>query len=282
VSSIFDISSHSQGDGVTVWWLGQSGVLVRGASSTVAIDPYLTRADRLPWAYEAPFPPSALDFVDVLLATHDHLDHLDPDGFPLILEASPRATGIVPAPVLDRARALAGPHAGRVVGARVDEPIAVGNVRVETIPAVHADVAEDGYDFHLTPEGEHPFVGYIVEVDGVRIGHTGDTLVYEGLAERLRDAELDLLIVPINGVGWFREKRGLAGNMNAFDAAELADLAGARLTMPAHWDLFEHNLGDPEHFVRYAARCHPGVRAHVPELCVPFEVAAHGSHLTPS
>lgn len=268
------IAARVPESGVVVWWLGQSGVVIRGPGATVVIDPYLTRADRLPWAYEAPFPPGALDFVDVLLATHDHLDHLDPDGFPVILEASPGATGIVPAPILERARQLSGSNAERVLGAHVDEPIAVGDVRITAIPAVHADRAEDGYGFHLTPEGSHPFVGYVVELDGVRIGHTGDTLVYPGLDERLRSADLDLLIVPINGTGWFREKRGLAGNMNAIDAAELAELSGARLVMPAHWDLFEHNLGDPEHFARYVARCHPNVQVLVPVLCEPFEVAA--------
>jgi L-ascorbate 6-phosphate lactonase len=269
-----EIEAYVPENGVVVWWLGQSGVVVRGPRSTVAIDPYLTRADRLPWTYPAPFPPAALDFLDVVAATHDHLDHFDPDGFPEIMQASPSATGVVPQPLLPHARELCGAASSRVVGARVDETITLDGVELTAIPAVHADHAENGYDFHRTEAGDYPFVGFVAEIDGVRIGHVGDTLVYAELADRLREARLDLLIVPINGTGWFRERRGLAGNMSAIDAAELAELSGAALTMPVHWDLFAHNLGDPEHFERYSARCHPKARVVVPEIGVPIEVLA--------
>ena len=265
---------HIPERGVAVWWLGQAGLLVRGTSGTVVIDPFITDFGSFGRLYEPPLDPGELDFVDVLLGTHDHADHIDPLGFPAILAASDGATGVVPAAALDRVTALDGVDAARLVPARAGERLALGSIAIEPFPAVHAYAPADGYGFHLTADGDHPFLGYVIELDGVRIGHVGDTLIYPGLAEYLRDAHLDLLLLPINGTSWFREQRGLVGNMNAVEAAELAALSGARLTMPVHWDLFADNTEDPEHFVRYAARLYPEVQPVVPELGVRLDLAA--------
>jgi L-ascorbate metabolism protein UlaG (beta-lactamase superfamily) len=269
-----DIAGHVPAHGVSVWWLGQSGLIVRGASGTVVVDPFVTDFGSFGRLYEPPLDPSELDFVDVLLGTHDHADHIDPLGFPAILAASPDAVGVVPAAALDRVTALDGVGVGRLRGARAGEPQQFGAIVLEPFPAVHAYEAADGYGFHLSADGDHPFLGYVIELDGVRIGHVGDTLIYPGLADYLRDAQLDLLLLPINGTSWFREQRGLVGNMNSVEAAELADLSGARLTMPVHWDLFADNTGDPAQFVRYAERLHPTVRPLVPEIGIRIDLTA--------
>ena len=144
---------------------------------------------------------------------------------------------------------------------------------ITALPAVHGPEFVDGYGFHRTAEGEYPFLGYVIEMDGVRICHTGDTLVYDGLLERLIAAQLDLLIVPINGTSWFRERRGLVGNMNVFEAAELAAASGSTITMPVHWDLFADNTEDPHHFARYAASKHSIGEVVIPEIGVPLVLA---------
>jgi L-ascorbate metabolism protein UlaG (beta-lactamase superfamily) len=260
-----EIAGHVPEHGVSVWWLGQSGVIIRGRSATVAIDPFLSDYGHFGRLYEPPFSPGAVGFLDLLLGTHDHADHIDPLGFPQLLAASPGALGVVPAAVLEAVAArVESPE--RLTGASVGMPVEHAGVRATPIPAVHAAVPADGYGLHLDEAGEHPFLGYLVELDGVRLCHTGDTLVYPGLAKSLRDADLDLLLLPINGASWFREQRGLVGNMNVHEAAELAELSGARLVVPMHWDLFADNTEDPAHFVRYAAARHPGATVLVPEV----------------
>ena len=67
-------------------------------------------------------------------------------------------------------------------------------------------------------------------------------------------------MLPINGVSWFREERGVAGNMNIFEAAELAALTGAKYLIPMHFDLFDGNSEDVEHLVTFSARHFPSVR----------------------
>lgn len=259
------IAASSPQRGVVVWWLGQSGFVLRGATATVVIDPFVTDFGSFGRLYDPPLEPEELDAVDLLLGTHDHVDHIDPLGFPRILAASPGAAAVVPEAVRERVVELVG-SAERVLGASVGSAIEERGVSITPFPAVHGALPDDGYGFHQTGSGEYPFLGYVLELDGVRIAHTGDTLVYDGLAERLRALDLDLLIVPINGTSWFREQRGIVGNMNVLEAAELAEASAARLVVPVHWDLFADNTEDPEHFMRRLATHHPGVNAAVPSL----------------
>jgi L-ascorbate 6-phosphate lactonase len=257
--------------GVSVWWLGQAGFVLRGTSATVAIDPFLTDYGSFGRLYDPPLEPEELDTVDLLLATHDHADHIDPLGFRRILAASPNATAVVPAAVREHVVELVG-SGERVLGASVDAALERCGVAVTPFPAVHGAQPADGYGFHCTERGEYPFLGYSIELDGVRIAHTGDTLVYDGLAERLRALDLDLLIVPINGTSWFREQRGIVGNMNVIEAAELAEASAARLVVPVHWDLFADNTEDPQHFMQRLATHHLGVNATVPSLGTRIDV----------
>ncbi len=254
-----------------MWWLGQSGFVLRGASATVVIDPFVTDYGSFGRLYDPPLEPEDLDTVDLLLGTHDHVDHIDPLGFPRILAASPGATALVPEAVRERVVELVG-SADRVRGASAGGVIEEHGVTITPFPAVHGALPEDGYGFHETESGEYPFLGYAIELDGVRIAHLGDTLVYDGLAERLCALELDLLVVPINGTSWFRERRGIVGNMNVLEAAELAEASAARLVVPVHWDLFADNTEDPEHFVRRLASHHSGVNAAVPSLGVRIDL----------
>jgi L-ascorbate 6-phosphate lactonase len=252
--------------GVVAWWLGQAGFVFRSADATVVVDPFLTNFGDFGRTYPPPLSPAELPDTDVLLCTHDHADHIDPEGVPLLLEAAPHARLVLPAAVAAPVCERLGLDRARATGIEAGERVDVAGVMIEAIAALHGDVPADGYGFHRDPHGRHPFLGYVLELAGVRIAHLGDTLVYDGLAETLRDAALDVLILPINGRSFFREQRDLVGNMNAFEAAELAELAAARLTVPVHWDLFADNAEDPDHFVRYAARRHPSVTTHVPAI----------------
>ena len=88
-----------------VWWLGQSGFVLKGGGATVVIDPYLS--EHLTQKYEgtdrphvrmtrAPFRGAELSGVDLILVSHKHSDHFDPATVPDLLAASPGAVLVLP------------------------------------------------------------------------------------------------------------------------------------------------------------------------------------------
>jgi L-ascorbate metabolism protein UlaG (beta-lactamase superfamily) len=227
---------------VVLSWLGQSSVAMRLGGATLLVDPFLSpHPDRL---VPPPFAAAAARGVDLVLVTHDHLDHLDEGALPEITAASPRALVVVPEEVVGRAVGL-GVDAARVRGLASDARAQFGNVAVETVPACHGDGMEDAYRLG-------PFLGYVVSAGGARVYHAGDTVPFDGLVERLRELRVDLALLPINGRDAKREAEGIVGNMNAYEAALLAGDIGADAAVPMHWDMFAGNPGDPAAFVTAA------------------------------
>jgi len=218
---------------------------------------------------EAPDRPEAFAGLDGVLATHGHDDHLDAGAWPALAQASPGARFVVPRPLAERAAELVG-DAARVHGVAPDERVTLGAAGVQVAPAWHAEVPEDGYG----PGGDPPrFVGYLVELGGLRIYHAGDTVPFPELQDRLAALSPDVVLLPVNGRDPEREARGLAGNLDAEEATDLAATCGARLLVPCHWDMIEGNLGDPARCVRHAREVAPHLGVLVPPRFRPVGLA---------
>jgi L-ascorbate 6-phosphate lactonase len=246
---------------VVLSWLGQSSVVLRLGAVTALLDPFLSPdRDRL----VAPaFPAEQARGVDLVLVTHDHYDHLDEIALPAIAAASPSAVFVVPEEIVPRVTGL-GIEPARVRGLAPDGRTEMGAVTVEAVPACHGEGAADAYRLG-------PFLGYVVSAGGARVYHAGDTIPFEGLGQRLRDLQIDLALLPINGRDEKREAQGIVGNLDAREAALLAWEIGADAVVPLHWDMFAANPGDPGAFVA-AARTTVIVPQHVrPFVYTPYE-----------
>ena len=106
---------------------------------------------------------------------------------------------------------------------------------------------KDAYTFgREESNGQVRFLGYVVDLGGVRAYHAGDTIPYQGQVEALRPLRPHLALLPINGRDFFREtQRDLVGNINPREAAQLANDIGAEVLVPIHWELFSFNRGFP-------------------------------------
>jgi L-ascorbate metabolism protein UlaG (beta-lactamase superfamily) len=227
---------------VVLSWLGQSSVALQLGGVTVLIDPFLSpHPDRL---VPPPFAPEEAHGVDVLLITHDHLDHLDERALPTIAAASPTAIVVVPHGLVERVAEL-GVEPARVRGLAVEGHVEIGPLTVDAVAACHGEGMGDAYRLG-------PFLGYVLSAGGVSIYHAGDTIVFDGLVERLREFGVHLALLPINGRDAEREAQGIVGNMNEPEAAQLALDIGADAVVPMHWDMFAANPGDPAAFVAAA------------------------------
>ena len=220
-----------------MWWLGQSGFLIRWRRRSLLIDPYLS--DSLTRKYAGTnrehvrmtrrvVDPRRLDFVDVVCSTHGHTDHLDAETLQPIIASG--ATLVCPEANSDRAVERLGraPDVGMSDG----DTAKVAGFDVELVPAAHPELA---------PE----YAGYVVGCGGTRIYHSGDSVVYPGMAERLRPRATTVALLPINGA---------LGNMSGPEAARLAHAIGAELAVPCHYEMFEFNTATPAAFVAECRR----------------------------
>lgn len=258
--------------GVGLNWLGQAGFVVRTGATTALIDPFLS-----PWngrRYESALPPSRAEGVDLVLVTHEHIDHFDASSAPAIAAASPGAVFVVPAPIADMVTE-AGIAADRVVGVQPEDDLEVAGMRIRPVPAMHGVTMDDAYGFGEEMSGGLTrFLGFVLDAGGVRLYHAGDTIHFEGMESLLRDLEVDVGMLPINGRDAEREARGIVGNLSEREAAWLAHEAALDLLIPMHYDLFARNLGSPAHLVDSVDRDHPGVPVFVPPREHPFVLAA--------
>jgi L-ascorbate metabolism protein UlaG (beta-lactamase superfamily) len=243
-----------------LWWLGQSGFLVAHGGRYLLLDPYLS--DSLTRKYagtdkphvrmtERVIEPERLGFVDVVTASHAHSDHLDGDT----LRAIPDAELVAPAAHGE----LAAERAGRPATLIDDgETVEVAGFEITAVPACHEAIERDdaGRMLHL---------GYVVRCGPFTLYHAGDTIPYEGMAERVGSG-IDVALLPINGRA---PERRVPGNLHGAEAAELAHAIGARLAVPMHFEMFEFNTEPPDAFVAACER-----------LGQPYRVLRAGERLT--
>jgi L-ascorbate 6-phosphate lactonase len=249
-------------------WLGQAGFIMRSGPATALIDPFLAPHEGR--EYESGLTPARAEGVDLVLCTHEHVDHFDAESAPKIAKASPGAVFVVPTPIVDMVTD-AGVAPDAVAGIQPGQTIELAGMTIRAVRARHGVTMEDAYAFgEGLSGGLIRFLGYVVDVGDVRLYHAGDTIHYAGMETELRDLRIDLAMLPINGRDPEREARGIVGNLSEREAAWLAGAIGAEVVLPMHYDLFALNRGYPARLVESVERDHPGVHVLVPTRDRPF------------
>ncbi len=259
---------------VALWWLGQAGFALRGAAATILFDPFLSRhRERLA---PPPFPPEDTSGIDLIAISHEHWDHLDAKSIPALTKASPQARFVAPTPIIPQLIAAGVPRE-RAIGAQPGEVIEVATVRVHPVPACHGVEVKDAYSFGREISGGlYRYLGYVLDVGGVRVYHAGDTIAYDGMTQTMTELAVDIALLPINGRDHFREAEGIVGNMDHREAARLASAAGVKLLVPMHYEMFAKNRGFPAHLVEIVQREHPEVDVLIPGKAHPFVYTSAG------
>jgi L-ascorbate 6-phosphate lactonase len=240
--------------GMELWFLGQSGFRLRDPEGgpVIFVDPFLSPHEGRTW--QAPVGPEALAQADFVLCTHEHTDHFDQPALKAA-NAQPGAAFnlVVPEPITGMARELGIP-AERVIGVQPGHTFEWPGLCVTPVPARHGINVSDAYNFgEKLSAGQIRYLGYVIELGGVRAYHAGDTVVYEGQAALIRPLKPHLALLPINSRGFYREtERNIVGNMDPREAAHLTVDIGAQVLAPMHWDIFAFNRGFPRDVVAYA------------------------------
>lgn len=241
-------ASDRRNGGFRLWWLGQSGFLLQWQGVHVLLDPYLS--DSLTKKYsqtdkphvrltELVVDPARLSFVDIVTSTHNHTDHLDAETLSPILAANSRVKLVIAeanrAFVVDRLKIDASVAIGLDDGTSVE----ISGIRFSGIASAHEALDRDEC-------GRAKYLGYVLQFGGWTIYHSGDTVRYEGMSEKLRPFKIDVALLPINGRA---AERRVPGNLFGREAAQLARDIEAKLVIPCHFEMFEFNTASPDEFV---------------------------------
>ena len=247
---LVDVQNASESpDDFHLWWLGQSGFLIKWGNQFILLDPYLS--DSLTAKYsqtekphvritEQVIDPIKLSFVDLVTSSHNHTDHLDCETLTKISESSERTIKLVlPQANVGFAnnRLRENPNI-QLVGINESHPIAIGDFSINGIAAAHNEIERD-------ENGNPKFMGLIISFGQWSIYHSGDTLWHPELTSELLKFSIDVAIVPINGN---KPERKVAGNLNGSEAAAISKAINAKIAIPHHFDMFEFNTADPVEF----------------------------------
>ena len=219
---------------VRLWWLGQAGFVFKTHSGKIIyVDPYLSDAvERLHGFKRLSLTPITPEEVkaDLVISSHEHTDHLDPDTLPVVARNNPSC-------IFAGSRGCQEfyPEFGIEDNWRVilepNTTCDLSGVKIFTVSAEHGDYAPTA-------------VTFLLDFDGLRVLYSGDTSLQPDRFKPLYDLKPDILTPCINGN---------FGNMNHIDAARMAQQASPRIAIPAHFRMFVEHGGDPAGFL-YACK----------------------------
>ena len=240
-------ASDRRDEGFRLWWLGQSGFLLQWQGIHVLLDPYLS--DSLTRKYsqtdkphvrmtELVIDPFRLSFVNIITSTHNHTDHLDAETLCPILATKPSVKLVIAEANRDFVADRLKIDPGAAIG--LDDGISAetSGIKFSGVASAHETVERDEH-------GRARFLGYVLEFGRWTLYHSGDTVRYEGMAEKLRRFKIDVALLPINGRA---PERRVPGNLTGNEAAQLARDIDAKLAIPCHFDMFEFNTAAPDEF----------------------------------
>ena len=199
-----------------ITWLGQAGLLFETCGKKIIVDPYLSDSVEKIQPKNKRRVPVDGGFLkikpDVLVLTHNHLDHTDPETLPHYLSCGGSCLVLASKNAWDEVRKFGGDHNYVMFNRRT--LFSYGDITFYSVRAQHSDLEA---------------VGVIIRAEGKNYYITGDTLYNDEIFADL-NRDIDVIFVPINGVG---------NNMNIKDAALFAKKAGAKTAVPVHWGLFD-------------------------------------------
>lgn len=184
-----------------IHWLGHDSFRVDG-SRTVYFDPWDVTGDIK---------------ADIIMISHEHYDHCSPDD---VAKLSKPYTVVVTEP--ECAKKLS----GNIKTIKPGQTIDVNGVKITGVPSYNTDK-----QFH--PQ-QNNWLGFIAEIDGVKIYHAGDT----DFIPEMKKLDVDIALLPVSGTYV----------MNADQAIQAARAIKPKIAVPMHYDKIVGTVSDAEKF----------------------------------
>ncbi|NJE25521.1 metal-dependent hydrolase [Thermococcus sp. MV5] len=203
---------------VRIRFLGHAAFEIEGEGKKILIDPFLTGNPT------AAAKPEEFEKVDLILVTHAHGDHVG-DSVKIA-----QRTGAKIVAMYDIANYLVEGNAGITTIGMNYGPTKVDGVKLVQVPA-----------WHSSSDGKYSIgnaCGYIVEFEGVKIYHAGDTYVFKDMELFAELYGIDVALLPIGG----------HFTMGPKEAAKAVELLRPKYVIPMHYRTFPPIAKTPEEF----------------------------------
>ena len=197
-------------EGVNIIWLGHASFKIKANEKIIYVDPFQLEGG---------------EKADLILITHEHHDHCSPEDVQKIQKEN---TMIY----------YAGDCAGKLTGntdlVKPGEEKEFGDIKIKTVPAYNINkFREENVPYH-PKESNH--VGYIIEVNGKKIYHAGDT----DMIPEMETITADIALLPVGGTY----------TMDAREASEAANKIKPSIAVPMHWGSIVGDENDAKDFSR--------------------------------
>ncbi len=186
-----------------IQWLGHATFRIETKGKMIYIDPYIL--------------PKNSPLADIILITHDHFDHLDKNKIGEIRQ--PRTVFVG-----NKKTAAAFGEPMTVLDFWEDEDI--DGIKVTAVP---------GYNPNKRFHQKGDVSGFVVESEGKRVYHAGDT---DLIPEMEKLENIDVALLPIGGTY----------TMDMKEAVEAALIIRPKIVIPMHYNTIGGTEADPEEF----------------------------------
>ncbi|MFW9778513.1 MAG: MBL fold metallo-hydrolase [Candidatus Heimdallarchaeota archaeon] len=173
--------------GINITWFGEAAFRIISGDLAVYIDPYVI--------------PSGAEIADIIISTHTHGEHLS--LFDIVYLSDADTTLYTPKPnrsidgIGPNPEAVTSSVPGNVTFSKPGMVVNHSNTILEFVPAYNIDK----YNYNIPGQLWHPpwanWTGVIVEIDGTRIYHPGDS---DHIPE-MEQIDCDIFLAPVGGVG---------------------------------------------------------------------------------
>ena len=170
--------------------------------------------------------------ADIIFITHDHYDHYSEEDIDKVIGEN--TTIVIPEELLTKLLKK-GIQKSAIITVEPNKEYMIQGIKFETIPAYNTNKA-----FH--PK-ENEWVGYVIEIQGIRYYIAGDT----DITEENKKVKCDIAFVPVGGTY----------TMDFKEAAQLINEIQPKIAVPIHYGSVVGTEQDAIDFIRLL---HPNIK----------------------
>ena len=171
----------------------------------------------------------------IIFITHDHYDHYSEEDIDKVIK--PDTTIVIPEGMQVKLLKK-GVKNSNIITVEPEKTYVVEGLKFETIPAYNVNKA-----FHPKDNG---WVGYILEIDGIRYYIAGDT----DITEENKRVKCDIAFVPVGGTY----------TMDFKEAAELVNEIKPKVAVPIHYGSI---VGTSEDAINFQKLLNPEIKCKI-------------------